>query len=240
MPYKFAAIRKPGDTDGHLYPLLGPDGETVESEQWDHDYTQLVSKNIVAKDWANGKQTQLFRLHDVPTSVVVTYSRLIILCEHWNKGKRQWGVGLGATAAGLTNVQRHIRESRERDGRLLMGHARYNWISDVGYHPRPNLFANPELRLLLKHKPDPASSQHTISVDIQLPSSADALELAKTIVMRAARFRLDHFDVSDDQREKFSSLSLSPTFPEPVASKFVMCSLPSSYIVSVASALPEK
>jgi hypothetical protein len=240
MSYTFAVIRKPGDTDGSLYPLLGADGETVESKQWDGDHVQLVCKGIVVKDWVDKKATQLVRLSKVPISVIVTHSRLVVTCEQWNKGGRRWGVGLGATTAPLTNLERRIKDSRESQGRLLLGHARHNWISEVGHFPRPNITTLPQLRINVKHKIDPESKPHTLTVDFSLLFNTDSLDLAKTIVKRSAEFRLEHFEVSEDQREIFAGLAKNPEFPEPVGSNYAVCRMPSSYLVTSSSAYPEK
>jgi hypothetical protein len=240
MAYRFAVIRSSNDTDGRLYPLLGHDGESVQPEDWDVDHIQLVSKNLVVKDWIDKKPTQVLRLKDVPTSVIVTRSRLIVSCEQWNKGRRMWGLGLGATVAAATNLERRVRESRQRDGRLLLGHLRYHWIKEVGYYPRQNVVSPAQLRLSVSHKVDAGTDPHTLTVDLFLPLATNPLQLSQTIVRRAAKYRLEHFTVSDEQKEAFETLVSNPAFPEPTGAQFSMCRMPSSYFVNASTAYPER
>jgi hypothetical protein len=223
-----------------LYPLLSHDAGSVQPEEWDRDHIQFVCKSLVVKDWINKKPTQIIRLHDVPASVIVTQSRLIVSCEQWNKGKRMWGIGLGATVAVATNLERRVREARQRNGKLLLGHLRYHWIKEVGYYPRQNVISPAQLRLSVSHKVDAESNPHTLTLDLFLPLTTKPLELAETIVQRAARFRLDHYTVSNDQKEKFEMLAVNPHFPEPINSTFSTCSMPSSYFVSPNTSFPEK
>jgi hypothetical protein len=78
------------------------------------------------------------------------------------------------------------------------------------------------------------------TVDFSLLFNTDSLDLAKTIVKRSAEFRLEHFEVSEDQREIFAGLAKNPEFPEPVGSNYAVCRMPSSYLVTSSSAYPEK
>jgi hypothetical protein len=199
------AIRTEHDTDGRLYPLVGSGSSPFELEPDDGQVKTFIAKGMSLRENIDGEKRLAF-IPDVRISLSVTESRVVIGCEHWNKGNRYWGVGLGATSALVSNVTNQVREARARRGAILLGHIRYNWLSNAGCQ-LPTQFMGGEI-LRLTCYDGYSDRKRLLLLDIGISRAQSSAYVANLISSRAAQFWLARpGDLEDDARQQLSALA---------------------------------
>lgn len=204
LTWKCLRVLSPDDEDP-MYPSIGSGAYPFELEPDDGDVKRCIAKGLALHELeASGLKRLLGALKDEDVEVYVTECRVVYVIEKWNKGDRYWGVGLGSTAAALKNVANSVREARERRGRLLMGHIRYNWISDVGAQGPKGLAGNAHLRVVSAG--DNFDTKSMLMLDVNMGRDKSVSAIADLIASRAARFWIQLGDVKPEDRNRFDSL----------------------------------
>ena len=135
----------------------------------------------------------------------------------------------------LANKARKLKEAHDRAGRILAGHARYGWISDVGYQPAYQRFL-PQIHICI-----PGSEGDTLVLGVTLTAKVDSAALAQTIAQRTAAYRLKYSLPANDTRSRLARLAAGPpplASPEP--GKLATYSIPGYVSPSVDTALPHE
>lgn len=188
MGWSIFAIQDAGDTDGRLYPLIGSAETFAELESGDGKIRLFRGKGLtISEAFGDGPAKRYGSFKNIPIDVMITDTRTVFSITKWNKGGRAWGVGLGATAAMVTNVSRSIREARARRGQMMLGHIRHNWLSQVGLEGT-GWGMTTNLRLTCQ---DGFSDQKRLLVlRVGLPRAESPVEITDLIASKAARYWL--------------------------------------------------
>jgi hypothetical protein len=230
MTYDILTIRTAQHDNGSLYPVLGDDRFPIELEDLDGSNVQsLVATALTVSEMRGSRLHHVARVKDIKADVIISDARVAVACS-------KWGVGDGAVAAlGLNAVSRACAAHRRR-GKMLVGHARYSWLRAVGAETKTGFKSTEAIRIGVVSKLD--GGERRLYLTCTLPKNVSAVAVAREIVRRAARYRLAHTAIEDDEtRAKFEALTTAESLrPEP--KKFAFYNLPTFFFVSSASVYP--
>lgn len=242
MGYQFLAIRTAEEDDGSLYPVLGDADDRrhlIAVEPLDGTaIDQAPVKAIYVRESIDGKLVTTSKLLEVEPTLYVTDARVAVACAKFDKGGGWMGFGAaGLVTAGVLNVASKARAAHRRKGKMLVGHARYPWISDVGFSPKAGLLSTEDLRVVVGVSEN--GRRKKVYLDFSLGRGASAARLAHSIARRCAGYRLAHdHTLTPEKREAYEALSA--TSPREAApKKFVLYTMPDYWFVSAKTAYPE-
>lgn len=187
--FNVLAVRAYGDgaSDSHFYPLPSDeDGQLIALEPADGSKViQFWASSINVYDISSRVHKRLAGTPRTLSAVFVSDCRVAVACERYEKGSTWVGGGAGAAVALAATVVSAARAARRRQGNLLVGQLRYEWITRIG--------ASPAGRGLL---PSVVSLEYP---DGRVPKALhlqvkdiEPVVIAQDIVQRAAAFRLRH------------------------------------------------
>ena len=236
MSFKLLRINVPGDQDGLLYPVVVDGKPPIRLDSWDGQVAAFGCTGLELSRVVAGERQVLISFRSRKVDLMVTDARVAVASPEWNKGARYWGIGLGATTALVDNTRNKWKEAKARaGGRIVVGHARYGWVTTVGWSPRRGRVA-PTLSLGTAASED----GDELRLDVFLSSTADAGAIARTIAQKVAIYRLDH-DVGDVAtfRDILTALASGPPLLAPPApGKLASYRLPAYVRPSVLTAIP--
>ncbi len=242
MGYQFLAIRTAEEDDGSLYPVLGAADDRrhlIAVEPLDGTaIDQAPIKAIYVRESIDGKLVTTSKLLEVEPTLYVTDARVAVACAKFDKGGGWMGFGAaGLVTAGVLNVASKARAAHRRKGKMLVGHARYPWISDVGFSPKAGLLSTEDLRVVVGVSEN--GRRKKVYLDFSLGRGASAARVAHSIARRCAGYRLAHdHTLTPEKREAYEALSV--TSPREAApKKFVLYTMPDYWFVSAKTAYPE-
>ncbi len=242
MGYQFLAVRTAEEDDGSLYPVLGDADDRrnlIAVESLDGAaIDQAPVKAIYVRETIDGKLVTTSKLLEVEPTLYVTDARVAVACAKFDKGGGWLGFGAaGLVTAGVMNVASKARAAHRRKGKMLVGHARYPWISDVGFSPKAGMLSTEDLRVVVGVSEN--GRRKKVYLDFSLGRGADAARLAHSIARRCAGYRLAHdHTLTPEKREAYEALSV--TSPREAApKKFVLYTMPDYWFVSAKSAYPD-
>ncbi len=224
-----------------MYPVLGPaddEEHLIELEELDGPTVERHSvKSIYVKRVDGGKTKYLKRVQDVKADLYVTDARVAVACEKFDKGGG-W-VGFSATGwavAAVANAGSKALVARRRRGKLLVGQARYPWVSTVEFTAKSGLLTSEEVSLTTRVTED--GQDRTLELTCTLARGESATSVAHSIARRCAEFRLAHGqELSEQARERFERiLGEGPRQPKP--KRIIVYSMPSYFRVSPKTAYP--
>jgi hypothetical protein len=238
MGYSILAIRTAEEEDGRLYPVVGDDRSPVELEPLDGSIQRLSGRAVMVSELVAGGMKTVARFKDVKVDVLITESRVALCCDKYEKGGGWVGFGAGAFVAVAANGVSKARAAHRRRGKMLVGQVRYSWLRCVGYKPKAGWGSGEKLRLGVVVKLADGATRDLL-LDIALPKGVDSKSVARAIVTRAARYRLEHIAIDDvDERRQFEELAAATELAPPEPKKFSMYQMPRYFFVSPGTAYP--
>lgn len=205
MAYSIVTIREVSDVgDDSLYPEISSDGSStlIAMGKRDGNPRVFTATGVEVTD----SDGTLADFSEIKAEVAVTKSRLTIGCAKYDKGGGWTGLGGGAIVAMAANGVSKIAAAQRRKGKALVGHIRYPWLKSVGASPKQGFFGAEQLRLVVNRSDYCGGG--SVWVTLVLPKDTDAMDLARTITRRAARWRLKHeTDMEDSERSDLEDLA---------------------------------
>jgi len=198
MAYNAIIIAEIGDQDQPFaYAITDGDGNLVP-EQHDRGLKNvLTATGIQVKKLVPGAKeyVQVINGTDIRIDVHVTDSRVAVLCEKYDKGGGWYGGGLASV---VLNAGSKIMAAQRRKGKVLIGHIRYEWISNIGYQRKTNFLTSETVRLFY-------SDTEKISwyVELTWKQGPDAESVANDILRRLSKYRLEMNDEKDEKEIDF-------------------------------------
>jgi hypothetical protein len=235
-------VREIGDTsdDGAVWPVPSgdQDGWLVELEEWDGDRASMrwmSVTGVLEQEVLPGGAKTMNRLAKVNGFAYITDARLIVAVEKFDKGSTYVGFGGVGAAAGLaaTGISKALAARRRKD-KILVGHVRWQWVKAVAAQP-----GNRSGTIRMVYETKSGSQAHLYRLDLTVPGSAPALQVAKDCVQRAAAWRLAHFPGREDGRDKLLELASAPVLPVPDRGKLAVYSMPNYFYVNRGTAYPK-
>jgi hypothetical protein len=192
------AVRTVHHDDRGLYPVMAGAGRSVEMEELDGADIMTLSATALSVGEVSGPGiTQVGRLCPVRAQVMITGARVVVICTDVDRAR-----GCGAFApvepvgpSGRGVVARTLAAHRRRTT-MLVGHVRFAWLSQVGASPNQGVRGEEQLRLILGE--DVGGTERLVVLDLTLPRHVDSLQVAREIVGRAARVRIGHTKIPDE------------------------------------------
>jgi hypothetical protein len=224
VSFDLLGIRTSGEGHEWLYPTIDDDGQ-VQPESGEGSFRSLEVTGLSLKEeLADKSSKRVALLTDLRLSSLVSDRRLIVCCHDWNKGARAWGIGLGATLAGIENLARRVKETRERRGTLLCGHVRTEWLSHIGYLPRRGMKGRGQVRLVYVDGTD--GRERRCYLDIGLTRHDDARAVVTAILTTTMRSWREQSTRDAEVAAVLARLDGDPSFSAPEKATFGMCKLP--------------
>jgi len=231
--FEVLLIRTHDAADSTMYPTLGVNVGEIAFEPEDGSNVTPYRANGVAINEVSGDRTKLVAsLRDVIVNVFVTDSRVAMAIPKWDTGGGWRSTSL--TTMAVLNTVSHVRAAGHRRGKLLVGHVRYPWISQVGHSAKLGMGETNRLRFSLTDAND--GMPRTLLVDLAFPKAVETASIAADIAQRAARYRLTSGEAfHPDEQAKFEALTAAVRLPN-VASKFAFHTMPAFLRASPANA----
>jgi hypothetical protein len=236
-------IREIGDTsdDGAVWPVPSgdPEGRLVELEEWDGDRDRMRWMSVTGiqeQEVLPGGAKTLSRLTKVNGIAYVTDARLVVAVEKYDKGSAYVGFGgvgavVGLAATGISKA----RAAQRRKGKVLVGQVRWQWVKALAAQPGNR---SGTIRLVYETKNDGQARLYRL--DLTVPGSAPALQVAQDCVQRAAAWRLARFPGREDGWDRLRELTTAPVLAVPDRSKLAVYSMPNYFFVNRGTAYPRK
>jgi hypothetical protein len=166
MPQQIVAIREIGDNDSPYWAPASENGSELLLEPGEvllaKGLSQVASKG--SKSW-----TLPFS-----TTVVLTDRRLAFMTLDFDKGGGWTGFGLAgaAVAEGANAVSKHRAEKRSA-GKVLIGHLRHEWVTDLGFRHQKKLIGQ-NFYVDITYATAMGSAQIGLTGDTKISSVANA------------------------------------------------------------------
>lgn len=190
MNFDVLGVRSIGDREGGavLYPFVAPDGATVALEPPDGPHPQQAVANSVTVFETKPRSGQkLVGVSNAAVWLTVTDSRVTMACERYDRGSRWFGFGDGAFLAAAANIVSSAAAARRRQGKLLVGQVRYEWLASIALRRRRGFLGEDQLRLTLGDHT--GSDLRELSVVFGLPKGINSAAIAANIAARTTLHR---------------------------------------------------
>jgi hypothetical protein len=173
--------------------------------------------HAIVHDLRGRVPTTLAQTHG-PTLGFVSDCRVALSCEKFTKGSTWVGGGVGAAVALTATAVSAARARSRRQGKIMVGHLRYEWVSRIG--------ASPGKHLTLEY----VSNGVTKDMRMQVHGGISVM-MAQDIARRVAALRLkENLDLSVEQRAALEGL-LEAGLLQPTVRKWDYYELPGSEMV---------
>lgn len=209
--------------ESRLYPKLSRvEGEIVATEPGDgSNIMSFQAVYAVVYDTRSRIPRKLAETHG-PTIGIVSDCRLAVSCEKFTKGSTWVGAGPGVVIAAGAMAVSAARARSRRQGKIMVGHVRYEWVSRVG------TWAGKYLSL------EYSSNQVPKKVELHIRGGI-AYTVAQDIVRRVAMLRLaQKEDLPGEQRAALEVLQQAEAF-SPALKGWQYYELPGSVMVRTAA-----
>lgn len=236
-------VREIGDSsdDGAIWPVpsADPDGWLVEMEPWDGAGDRMrwmAVTGVLEQEVLPGGAKTVTQLRKISGFAYVTDARLIVAIENYDKGSTYIGFGgVGAVAAlAATGISKAVA-ARRRRGKILVGQVRWQWVKALAAQP-----GNRSGTIRAVYETKNGSQTRLYRLDLTVPGSAPALEVAQDCIHRAAAWRLAHFAGRAEGRDKLRELASAPVLPAPDRGKLAAYSMPTFFYVNRGTAYPKE
>lgn len=208
--------------ENRLYPQLSEvEGEIVAAEPGDgSNMLSFSGSYAVVYDLRGRIRTKLAETHG-PTFGFVSDCRVAVSCEKFTKGSTWVGGGAGAVVAAGAMAVSAAKARRRRQGKIMVGHLRYEWITRVG--------ASPGKHLSLEY----VSNGVPKAMEMQV-NGGISVAMAQDIARRVAALRLEQNpDLPAEQRAALEELRAAEPL-QPTVRKWDYYELPGSVMVRTA------
>ena len=237
MAYRFVTVRTQEDDDGTMYPIFSaPDTPYLfEIEPADGgNIAHFVAKGLAVQQ-KGGRASDVLKVSEVKLDVYITDARVVVCCEKFDKGGGWSGFGAGAVFALGANAVSKARAAHRRKGKMLTGHVRYTWLSQVGGSTKAGFLDEEQLRIIVKDGSQ--ADAPLLLIDLTLPKSVDSIAIAQSIAQRCAHYRLASAPIdSEEERQAFTDLQ-SVSRRESTKGTFGMHQMPNCWFVKPATAV---
>lgn len=193
MTYSIVTVRELADRGSDvIYPRASEGGpHLIETMAWEAPVAALAASQMSITVLANQGIRQIALFPEM-TEVLITKSRLTLACQKFEKGSRWWGTGAGAAVALGAMAVSAARAAHRRQGKLLLGQLRYEWITDVGSSSKTGFGGYQQLRVICRR---PLSDGgELVSANLNLMHGAEGAAVAQGIARRVAWWRLNNSD----------------------------------------------
>jgi hypothetical protein len=236
MGFDVLTVRSAGNDDGAMYPVIGGRKPPIAMEEIDgHDLVVWHATTVAVGEVSGPGILEICRIPQIKADVVLTDSRVAVVCAKYVKA-------LGGLLPGVTDVAgpRHGsaaggRLAHRRKTRMLVGHVRFPWLSTVGANPGHGVRAEEQVRLTFGE--NEGGYERLLTLDLTLPQGFDSLEVARTIVRRAAMYRLVYTSVPEADVAAFEALARAGRLV-PDAKQFAFYTMPSPVWANPGTAYP--
>ena len=221
--YQAIIIQQIGDQEQpYAYATSDSNGNTVE-DKFDHGMSHGAVANgiMVYKKGQNDSQfVEVLRDTEVEITMTVTDCRVIYRCDKYDKGDRKWSGGLTAVAL---NAYEKSKANKRSAGKVLLGHIRYEWISEIQYlsKNKNGFFDYDDFSVSLVYK---NSNKTTYIVKAKFNKGMDTAFIANEILHAASKYRLAMQDEKGDREieffEKYSEENI-PKQSDPKEESFI-------------------
>lgn len=199
-------------SDGRYYPLLSEEGEQAISTEPDDgtNITYYRASSATVYDLSRKLPRSLISTPSTTISAIVSDCRVALACTEYTKGGTFVGAGAGAAIALAATAVSAARAKKRRQGKVLVGHLRYQWVTRIGASLPTKYGRNSYVSLDYRDGGVPKSL--LLAVGWVKP-----VVVAQDIARRAAAFRLQHDpELPDDQRTALEVLlQAEPLQPTP-------------------------
>jgi hypothetical protein len=238
VSYSILTVRTSEHADGRLHPVVSDGRDLVVLEEGDGEVQRLSASAVHVGEAVAGGLRTLTHVSNVKLDLLVSESRVILACQKYEKGGGWVGFGAGAFVAVAANGASKALAAHRRRGKVLVGQVRYPWLRCVGFKPKLGWASSEQLRLGVS-VPMSGGNQCQLLLDATLPKDVAAAKVAHAIVAHAARYRLEHSSVADDERQRYEELIDGPPLAPPEAKKFAVYQMPTYFPVAASTAYPE-
>ncbi len=209
--------------ENRLYPQLSDEeGKIIRTEP--DDGTNMLSFEAayaVVYDTRSRIPRKLAETHG-PTIGIVSDCRVAVSCEKFTKGSTWIGAGPGAVIAAGAMAVSAARARSRRQGKIMVGHIRYEWVSRVG------TWAGKYLSL------EYSSNQVPKKLELHIRGGI-VHNVAQDIVRRIAMLRLTQkADLAEEQRAALEGLQQTEAF-SPTLRGWQYYEMPGSVMVRTAA-----
>lgn len=166
MSVSVTYLIEPGAATPPGFPRVWTDGGAVEMTSMDGPNAVAVSLarlEVLEHPAAGGPWVSTQRVSSVDLTMYITHGRLILHSERWNQ--RRGTAGIRGTATGL-GIFADLRATRERRGRVLVGHVMHRWV-EVVYATRQVGAVPAELRCIVRTS---GTDVVTVRLDMAIPA----------------------------------------------------------------------
>jgi hypothetical protein len=193
MTYSSIGVVKRGtQVNQYMYPLTDLEGRIVP-EKWDNGMQNSVTATSYSEKFmAEGVSELIERQYHrkLRMDTYITDSRVTFSCTNYNRD--------GLDIWLLFGIPQLIWRAASRRGKVLAGHIRYEWISEIYYSNKTGILSDETVRLCYE------DSDSTIwAVDITLNKNIDSAFIANNILQRACRYRLAMQDEKSPELMEF-------------------------------------
>jgi hypothetical protein len=247
VAWNFFAVVDATDDDAALYPILSSPDATcaVQLDRSDGEtlWRRATGARVLGINAAGQLASVVPLPSDVTWDVLITDARVIVYCEKYDKGGGWVGFGGAAFAVALAaNAISKARAAQRRKGKVLVAHVRYPWLERVLATPKVNWRTSERIRLRVNAAPGGTSNRYLI-LELELPKHENALNLAKDIAHRAAKYRLaNDSTMQPDERKRFTDIAATErgtSSSSPQQTTWAVYAMPTSYRVNAVTALPQ-
>jgi hypothetical protein len=202
MAFNVFCVTDIGDqSDSYAYPPTNDNCKPIE-EKWDcglKNALSLTGFGVEKKQRGENDYRDVFAVVDTNIDIYVTDSRIILLCEKYDKGGGHWGVGVGGVAVALAaNAVSKINAASRSKGKVLLGHLRYEWLALVEYRRKSGWFGNDAIQLYYQ---DDERTWWLVSLSFN--KGTDTTFIANNILQRACKYRLAMNDEKGEKEVEF-------------------------------------
>jgi hypothetical protein len=183
MTYPILVIRRPDETPDPLFPQPALEPDSVELTPEDGNVATFRCSGLRTQRRVDGNFVTMGELGRSPATAFITDGRLAVACSKYEKGRvwRGWGP-MGVIVAGIATLVSTASAAQRRQGQMLVGHVRYEWLTGVIAREGQGS-KNPVIQLLMR---DPTEGG-VVQLQLHLNRSDVAHSKAEEIVSRAAR-----------------------------------------------------
>jgi hypothetical protein len=223
MDYCMLAVRTVDDTDDRLYPAIADTRGTIAAEPLDGDPLRVTARGMHVGELIGDGSRTLRRLGRAKIDVLLSESRVAVSCANFDRIGRFGNRVL----------------PRRRRRRILAGQVRHQWLRSVGFNPRMSWRGREEVRLGVTFVDD-LGAAHELYLTLVLPNNIDSGAVAQAIVSRAARYRLEHMEADQGDRERYEELRRAERLGRPDPDSFASYEMPCYRRVDASSAQAER
>jgi hypothetical protein len=238
MEFSILTTRSADGDDGRLYPIPTADGNGVRIENWDGETHRLIARGVEVSELVAGDLTTRHRVKGGEVGVIITDSRLAVVCSKHAEDSGWPGFWIGGPVTIGYNALSKPGATHRRRRKAIVGQVRYPWLRCVGSRAKTSWRSTEEIRLGIVAKTRDGMARE-IFLDVALPKEVNSADVARWVATKAARYRLAYGEIENEAcRSQLEELAAGPTLAPSEPKKFAVYEMPLYAFVNAASAYP--